>query len=425
MVILRYPMRTRFADFDRLASDGGIPVRTDPLPRWPVFDDEMVNAVRAVLESGRVNYWTGEFCRTFEEDFARYTGCRHAVAVMNGTVALELALEAAGIGPGDEVIVPPRTFIATVSAVVMRGATPVFADLDPISGNLTADTVAAQLTPRTRAIIAVHAAGWPCDMDPIMGLAKTHGLTVIEDCAQAHGATYKGRPVGSLGDIAAFSFCQDKILTTGGEGGMVTTDSTELWKKAWSFKDHGKDWDAVYTRQHDTVFKWLHESFGTNWRMTEMQGAIGCLAVERLDDWVRTRRHNAAILDAQFAEIDGIQVLSPGPEFGHSYYKYYVNVMSDRLHGDWSRDEIVQCLQAEGIPCGSGLCSEVYHELAIQQAGLAPADRLPVAATHADRAIMFAVHPTLSESDMDDMAAAVAKVMRAVESSFDSKRRAA
>ena len=418
-------MRTRFADFDRLARDGGTPVRTEPLPRWPVFDDEMLDAVRAVLKSGRVNYWTGEFCHAFEQNFASYTGCQHAVAVTNGTVALELALVATGIGAGDEVIVPSRTFIATISAVVMRGAKPVLADIDPVSGNLTADTIAAQLTPQTRAIIPVHAAGWPCDMDPIMDLAHAHELTVIEDCAQAHGATYKGRPVGSLGHIGAFSFCQDKILTAGGEGGMVTTNSPELWKKAWSFKDHGKDWDAVYTRQHDTVFKWLHESFGTNWRMTEMQGAIGCIGLERLDQWVQKRRDNAAILDEQLAEIPGVQVLTPGPDFGHSYYKYYVNVAADRLRGAWSRDEIVKCLQAEGIPCGSGLCSEVYNELAIQQAGLAPADRLPVAATHADQAIMFMVHPTLRESDMHDMVAAATKVMRAVEHSQSSVRRAA
>lgn len=418
-------MRTRFADFDRLARDGGAPVRTEPFARWPVFDDEMLDTVRAVLESGRVNYWTGEFCRVFEENFASYTGCAHAVAVMNGTVALEVALEAAGIGAGDEVIVPPRTFIATISAVVMRGAKPVFADIDPVSGNLNADTIAEQITPLTKAVIPVHAAGWVCDMDPIMALADEHNLTVIEDCAQAHGATYKGRPVGSLGHIAAFSFCQDKILSTGGEGGMVTTSSADLWKRAWAFKDHGKDWDAVYTRQHETVFKWLHESFGTNWRMTEMQGAIGCIALERLNDWVRQRRRNAAILNEQLADVSGIEVLKPGFDIQHSYYKYYANVSADRLQTEWSRDEIVRCLQAEGIPCGSGLCCEVYNELAIQKAGLAPQDRLPNTASHADRAIMFMVHPTLKESDMQDVAAAVAKVMRAVEGSHGSLKRAA
>ena len=418
-------MRTRFADFDRLARDGGTPVRTEPFARWPVFDDEMLDSVSAVLKSGRVNYWTGEFCRVFEENFASYAGCQHAVAVSNGTVALELALQAAGIGTGDEVIVPPRTFIATISAVVMRGAKPVFADICPISGNLTAETIAAQITPNTRAIIPVHAAGWVCDMDPIMKLAAEHELTVIEDCAQSHGAKYKGRPAGSLGHIAAFSFCQDKILTTGGEGGMVTTNSTELWKRAWAFKDHGKDWDAVYTREHNTVFKWLHESFGTNWRMTEMQGAIGCVALDRLDRWVKQRRRNADILDSELAATPGIEVLKPTFDVQHSYYKYYINIAEDWLINEWPRDEIVRCLQAEGIPCGSGLCCEVYNELAIRNSGLAPADRLPGAATHADRAIMFMVHPTLTEDDMYDVVAAVIKVMRAVEISRSSLKRAA
>lgn len=381
----------------------------------------MLQAVQDVLKSGQVNYWTGQECREFENEFARFVGCRHAVAVSNGTVAIELALVALGISSGDEVIVPPRTFVATASAVAMRGAVPVFADLDPVSGNISAPTIAAAISPKTKAIILVHAAGWPCDMAPIMSLARERGLFVIEDCAQSHGATCDGKQVGSIGDIGAFSFCQDKIMTTAGEGGMLTTNSSEIWERAWSFKDHGKSWDAVYRRQHDTVFKFLHESIGTNWRMTEVQGAIGRLALKKLPQWVAARRRNATVLDEGLSTIDGLDVVRPEARFGHSYYKYYVNVAHDVVTGEWTRDDIVRALQAEGIPCGSGICCEIYREQAIETAGFAPAEPLPVAADLDRRTIMFPVHPTLSADDMSDIIAACRKVMRtAAESRTDS-----
>jgi dTDP-4-amino-4,6-dideoxygalactose transaminase len=407
-------MRTRFADFDRLARDGGTPVRKQPFAQWPVFDNEMLQAVQDVLKSGQVNYWTGQECREFENEFAKFAGCSHAIAVSNGTVALELALVALGIEAGDEVIVPPRTFVATASAVAIRGAVPVFADLDPVSGNISAETIQAAISDKTRAIIVVHAAGWPCDMEPIMKLARERGLFVIEDCAQAHGATCDNRMVGSIGDIGAFSFCQDKIMTTAGEGGMLTMNSHELWERAWSFKDHGKSWDAVYRRQHETVFRFLHESIGTNWRMTEVQGTIGRLALKKLPQWIAARRRNAAVLDAGLGAIAGLEVVRPKAGLGHSYYKYYVNVSRDALTDRWTRDDIVRALQAEGIPCGSGICCEIYREKAIESAGLAPADPLPVAADLDRRTIMFLVHPTLSEDDMRDIVAACRKVMRAV-----------
>jgi dTDP-4-amino-4,6-dideoxygalactose transaminase len=408
-------MRTRFADFDGLVRDGGAPVRTEPLAAWPFFDDEMVAAVSDVLRSGKVNYWTGKEVRRFEKDFAEFVGSNFAVAVSNGTVAIELALYALGIGAGDEVIVPPRTFIATASAVAMQGAKPVFADIDPVSGNITAETIAAVITPETRAIIVVHAAGWPCDMDPIMNLARERGLRVIEDCAQAHGAKYNGRHVGTIGDVGAFSFCQDKIISTGGEGGMVVTDCPDLWERAWSFKDHGKGWDAIQNcNQQRTVFKWLHESIGTNWRMTEMQAAIGLIALRRLPVWVKARQSHAALLDEELSRVPGIEVLSPPVGTEHSYYKYYVNVSPEMLSDKWTRDEIVRSIQQEGISCGSGLCCEIYLEKAIQNAGMAPSARLANAQKLGERCIMLMVHPTLSREEIEDTVAAVAKVMRAV-----------
>ena len=396
---------------DFLAIDGGASVRQKPFAPWPVFDEAQCDAVQAVLKSGKVNYWTGQECRLFEKEFAEAVDCSHAIALANGTLAIELALQALGIGAGDDVIVPPRTFIATASAVWARGARPIFADVDPISGNLSAETIEAALTPNTKAIIPVHIAGWPCDMDSIMDLAHDRGLFVIEDCAQAHGATYKGQPLGSIGHIGAFSFCQDKIMTTGGEGGMLTTNRKDLWGRAWSYKDHGKDWDAVYNREHPTIFKWTHESLGTNWRMTEMQAAIGRVALRELPNWVTARRRNAGVLDQALRGVPGIRTAIPSSDCEHSYYKHYAFIRPERLQAGWTRDLIVKGLQKEGIPCGSGVCCEIYQETAFAAVGLKPAQRLPNAREMGETSLMFMVHPTLSEPDMEDTARAVSKVM--------------
>ena len=396
-----------------LALDGGKPVRSESLPSWPHFALDEIDAVRAVLRSGRVNYWTGAECTSFEREFADLIGTRHAVALANGSVALDLALHVLGIGPGDEVVVPARSFVATASCVVLRGARPLFADVDPQSGNITADAIAAVLTPRTRAIIVVHLAGWPCDMDPIMELARTRNLRVIEDCAQSHGATYRGRMTGSLGDVAAFSFCQDKIMTTGGEGGMLMTNDHALWECAWSYKDHGKSYEAVFRREHPPGFRWLHESFGTNLRMTEMQGTIGRRQLAKLTDWLDVRRAHARLLDAELQNVPGLELRGPRADEGHAYYKYYAFVDPTRLSPEWSRERVIDGINAEGIPCVSGSCSEIYLERAFDAGGLAPAARLPVARRLGETSVMFMVHPTLTADDMRDTASAVRKVMNA------------
>lgn len=380
-----------------------------PFTPWPSFTEEEADAVREVLLSNKVNYWAGCEGREFEKEFAAHCGTAHAIALANGTVALELALYVLGIGPGDEVITTSRTFIASASCIVMRGATPLIADVDPVSQNLTAATIAPLITPKTRAIIAVHLAGWPCDMDPIMELARERGLKVIEDCAQAHGATYHGRPVGSLGHVAAFSFCQDKIITTGGEGGMLTVNDTELWRKAWAYKDHGKEFDAVYHREHAPGFRWLHESFGTNWRLTEMQSAIGRIQLRRLPEWTRRRREHAEILTRGFSDILALRLTLPGEGIGHAYYKYYAFVRPELLKSDWNRDRIMNAIEAAGVPCYSGSCSEIYLEKAFD--GRRPAGRLPVAKELGETSLLFLVHPTLSEGDMGRTCQAVRKVM--------------
>lgn len=398
-------------DSNILAIDGGNPIRSTPIPPWPFFEKDEIEAASSILHSGKVNYWTGSEGREFEREFANFSGCRHAIALANGTVALELALYALGIGHGDEVITTCRTFIASASCIVMRGAIPVLADVDPVSQNITADTIRSRITPRTKAIICVHLAGWPCDMDPILELAREYGLKVIEDCAQCHGAAYKGRPVGCLGDVAAFSFCQDKIMTTGGEGGMLTTNDENIWRRAWEFKDHGKSYDAVYNRQHAPGFRWLHESFGTNWRLTEMQSAIGRVQLRKLPDWTRIRNRYATLLAETFSNISALRVTMPTDGIGHAYYKYYVFVRREMIRTGWNRDRIMSAIVAEGIPCFSGTCGEIYLEKAFTNNGWVPATHLPVARDLAETSLMFLVHPTLSDEDMNDTVTAVNKVM--------------
>ena len=367
---------------------------------WPHFDDEQIAAAAAVLRSGKVNYWTGEEGRAFEREFARACGAGFGIALANGTVALDLALHVLGIGPGHEVVVTPRSFIASASTVALCGARPVFADLDPDSQNITPDTVRAVLSPRTKAIIAVHLAGWPCEMDGLRELARTHGLKLIEDCAQAHGARYRGRPVGSFGDLAAFSFCQDKIMTTGGEGGMLTTGDAALWRAAWSYKDHGKSYDAVYHRPHPQGFRWVHESLGTNWRMTEVQAAIGRCQLERLPAWLSLRRRNAALLADGLRPLPLLRVPQTPPHVSHAWYKFYAFVRPDRLARGWTRERIMAAIAGRGVPCFSGSCSEIYRERAFSERGLAPERPRRVAQSLGATSLMLLVHPMLLPEDM-------------------------
>jgi dTDP-4-amino-4,6-dideoxygalactose transaminase len=379
---------------------------------WPQFAEDEIEAVARVLRSGKVNYWTGEECRSFEREYAAQTQRQHAIAVANGTLALELALEAFGIGAGDDVITASRTYVASASCAVMRGARPVIADVDADSQCVTAQTLRAALTPSTRAIVVVHLGGWPCAMDGIMALAKERDLIVVEDCAQAHGATYRGKPVGSFGHAAAFSFCQDKIITTGGEGGMLVLDDETAWKRAWAFKDIGRNYDAVYHREHPPGFRWLTESFGSNWRLTEPQAAIGRIQLTKLPAWLKRRRSNAETLARGLAALPGLRVPQPSPEIEHSYYRLYAFVRSQLLSEGWSRDRIMHEVNSLGIPCTVGSCSEIYLEKAFKDRGWGPPERLPVARELGETSLMFLTHPTLSPAALDATVEAVSSVMR-------------
>lgn len=383
-----------------------------PFSPWPAFTQEEAAAVSEVLLSNRVNYWTGEQCQRFEAEFADWIGAKHAIAMANGTVALDAALAVFNLAQGDEVIVTPRTFLASASCIVNAGAKPVFADVDPISQNITAETIAAVISPKTKGIICVHLAGWPCDMAPIMALANSLGLFVIEDCAQAHGARYQGQAVGTLGHIAAWSFCQDKIMTTGGEGGMVTTNNTDYWQRMWSLKEHGKNWHKVHETSTTSGFRWLHDSFGTNWRMAEIQAVIGRLQLKNLAQWQEQRLANAMRIWQCAQTITGLRVSLPPETVSHAAYKCYLFIEPCELASAWCRDRILTEINVRGVPCYSGSCSEIYLERAFDGTGLRPQRRLPQAKSLGETSLMFLVHPTLTEAEITKTCAVLRAVMK-------------
>lgn len=381
-----------------------------PFSPWPSFTEQEVTAVSEVLRSNKVNYWTGQEGRSFEKEFAEFCDSQYAIAVANGTLALDLALEMLDIKQGDEVIVTSRTFIASISSIVNCGATPVFADVELDSQNISANTISKVLSAKTKAIMCVHLAGWPCEMDEIMSLADKHSLLVIEDCAQAHGTKYKGRPVGSIGHVGAWSFCQDKIMTTGGEGGMVTTNDETLWRKGWAYKDHGKSFAAVYETQHPPGFRWLHESFGTNWRLTEMQSAIGRIQLTRMGQWKESRNDNANKIRELCKNYSWLLVPEVPSYIEHAFYKCYVHVNLEKLPKEFSRDSIIEELVQQGIPCFSGSCSEVYKEKAFENTNFAPKEDLKNARILGKNSLMFLVHPTLTSDEIDKTCQTLTKV---------------
>jgi dTDP-4-amino-4,6-dideoxygalactose transaminase len=386
---------------------------------WPFFSDDEIQAAVNVLKSGKINQWTGDEVLAFEKEFAGYVGTSHAIALANGSLALDMALAAFDVGKNDEVIVTPRSFVASAGCVGLRGAVPVFVDVDPVSQNITVETISKAVTPKTKAVIAVNLAGWPCDLLSIKSFCEHNDLFLIEDCAQAHGAAFEGKKAGSFGDCAVFSFCQDKIMTTGGEGGLLVTDSEEIWKTVWSMKDHGKDYLKTFCQDHDPGFRWLVDSFGTNGRMTEMQAAMGRVMLKKLDEWVAKRRSHAHLLTQGFETVPGLRVTVPGPQVYHAYYKYYVFIEPDALTASWTRDAVVAALNSAGVPCNTGSCPEIYLEKAFKKGMFRlqgaipdnPEGRLPVARQLGETSLMFPVHPTLTAASIAYVIDQMKKVM--------------
>jgi dTDP-4-amino-4,6-dideoxygalactose transaminase len=385
---------------------------------WPYYEADEIEAASQTLQSGKVNYWTGNLGRQFEVAYAQHVGKQYGVALANGTVALELALRVLGVKAGDEVIVASRSYVASASCVLLVGAIPIFADVDIESGNITAQTIAPLITKKTKAVIPVHVGGWPCDMPAIMALANQFNIMVIEDCAQAHGAYVAGKPVGAWGHAAIFSFCQDKIISTGGEGGMLLLDSELAYKQAWAYKDIGRSYDAVYHQQHSAGFRWLTESAGSNFRMTEFQAAIGLKHLAKLSSWVTQRNRNAEEIISTLKKFDFIQVdkLEKPPGNLNAYYRLYAKIKAGvrvaGLSGEGLRNAIISRLEDAGVPCFVGSCSEIYREKLFANFWNKSKPRLSNAAMWADAGFCFLVHPTISSVQLTQIIINIERVMQ-------------
>jgi dTDP-4-amino-4,6-dideoxygalactose transaminase len=388
-----------------------VDLKMQPEERWPFYGEDEIDAVANVLRSGKVNQWTGDRVFALEQAYTRALRNGRSIALANGSVALELALRALGIKPGDEVIVTPRSFVASAFCVRLVGATPVFADVDRDSGAMTAAAIAAAIGPRTRAVIPVHLGGWPADMPAIMAVAREHNLLVIEDCAQAHGAEIDGLPVGSFGDAATFSFCQDKIITTAGEGGLLNVRGDNAFERAWSFKDHGKNRKRALQQPSEPGFRWLHDSVGTNWRMTEIAAAIGLLQLDKLPSWRARRAANAQTWADALDGIDGIRVPRLPRNLTGAWYKFYAHVDVDSLENRELRDRILKEAAEAGVRVFSGSCSEIYREAAFADMKVEP---LPIASELAESSLMLEVHPTLDARRQRDRADALAEIARGI-----------
>ena len=372
---------------------------------YPYFDKYTLKKVERVLKSGRVNYWTGKECTNFEKEFSNYHNIKYSVAVFNGSVALEIVLKALNLKPTAAVIVTPRSFVISASCVLNMGLKPIFADVN-LNGNLNIVGIRKAYKPGVKAIIAVHLNGLSCDLDPIVQFAKEKKLYLIEDCSQAHGAIYKGKKVGSFGDIAIWSFCQDKIISTGGEGGMISTNNNKLWLKCWSIKDHGKNYNNVFYKKHKTGFRWLHDNLGSNYRMTEMQAAIGRMQLKTLDNQLKIRNAIANIYLNELKDYYQKYHLLQKPDFKcqtcpfkqnekkcnkcmHAFYRLNLFVNKNKI----KQNHLLQLINKKKINCSVGSCPEIYREKIFKKFKFYPKQRLTNAKLLGESSIMFPIDP--------------------------------
>ena len=375
---------------------------------YPYFNQNILNSVQKVLKSGRVNYWTGNECKEFEQEFSKYVKNKYSLTVSNGSVALEIALKALNLKKKDQIIVSPRSFIISASCVLNLGLKPVFADVDD-NGNLSIKGIKKAYNKNIKAIILVHLNGLSCDLDPILKFVKKKKFFLIEDCSQAHGAVYKNKKVGSFGHVSTWSFCQDKIISTGGEGGMISTNNRRLWLKLWSLKDHGKNYKSVFGKKHKTGFKWLHNDFGSNYRMTEMQAVIGREQLKSLDKQIKKRNLIANLYlnglkdyyskhdilkkpDFKFATFASKQNLKKSNYNVHAFYRLNLYINKDKIN----QNELIQQLNKNKINCGVGSCPEIYREKIFMKSKFYPKKRLLNAKLLGETSIMFPINPNTS-----------------------------
>jgi len=385
---------------------------------WPNYSSQEIDLVKKVLQSNKVNYWTGQQCKLFEKEFSNYIGVRYSVAVANGSVGLDLAVAALNLPKGSEVIVTPRSYITSVTCVIKNKLKPIFADVDFWSQNLSLEHIKKKITFRTKAVILVHLAGMPCDMFPILELTKKLNIKIIEDCSQAHGAVYNNKIVGSMGDISVWSFCNDKIISTCGEGGMVSTNNNKYFKKIWAGKDCGRNIDKIKKNNLKVGFKWIHDFEGTNLRMTELQAAVGRYQLKKLDSWIKIRNRNAKKILDTCKKYSFIDYKEFSKNIKHAYYRCYILVNNKKLKKGWNRDKIIGSLLKKKIKCNSGSCPEIYLEKSIKNKKLRPKKNLPNAKLLGQATIAFEVHNKISKKSIVYICSLIKRVFDQIEKKY-------
>ena len=370
-----------------------------------MYSKKQIQLVSNVLRNNKTNYWTGKECKNFEKEFSNYHGIKHSLTVSNGSVALEIALKALNLKKTDKVIVTPRSFVISASCVLNLGLKPIFADVDD-NGNLSIEGIKQAYNKDVKAIILVHLNGLSCDMDPILNFAKKNKIYLIEDCSQAHGATYKGKKVGSFGDISTWSFCQDKIISTGGEGGMISTNNKKLWLKCWSLKDHGKNYQSVFHKKHKTGFRWLHDDLGSNYRMTEMQAVIGREQLKSLDQQIKKRNFIANLYLKELKDFYQKYNILKKPNFKcktcpfkeskkkcnkciHGFYRLELFINKKKIN----LTKLIETINKYKIKCNVGSCPEIYREKIFKKLKFYPKKRLQNAKLLGETSIMFPINP--------------------------------
>ena len=332
--------------------------------KWPHHTSEEIKLVKKILASGKTNYLYGEYGKKFEKLFSKIIGNKYSIAVANGTIALEIAIKALNLPKKSEILVPSRSFFASASSVVQAGHTPVFTDVDYNSQNINLKYIKESITNKTKAILCVHLAGFPCDMFEISNFAKKNKLFIVEDCSQAHGAKIKNRSIGSFGDISCWSFCFDKIISTGGEGGIISTNSKIFFEYIWSYKDHGKNIYKYNKKTKLNKFRYIHDSFGTNGRLTEMQSAIGLLQISKLDVNIIKRNNICNFIINSFKDFNFIKFQKVPDKYLHSYYKLYFYIDFKLFKKNIKGNDLLYEFQNKKLKINSGSCPEIYLEKA-------------------------------------------------------------
>lgn len=336
-------------------------------PKWPTYSSSEIKKVKEILNSGKVNYWTGDNCNNFENKFAKHFNKKFGISVATGSIALDLAIKSLNLKKNDQVLVTPRSYIASASCVISQNLMPIFVDIDLNSQNILYEDLKKKITRNTKAIILVHLAGYPCDMDKIVKICKKYKIKIIEDCSQAHGAKYNSKFVGSFGDIAIWSFCNDKIMSTGGEGGMLLTNNYQYYKKIFALKDCGKNIDKIKKNTFKPKFQWIHDSIGNNFRMTEMQAAIGIIQLRNLNKWVKKRNSFSLKINKVLSKFSYIRTTKIPSNIFHSFYRCYFFLNKKIIKNKFTREALIKTLKKYNIDCNVGSCPEIYLEGAFKK----------------------------------------------------------